>query len=129
VYGGLAEINGILRGGKEGLILDFELKESVLHALRLDAKVTTLPLSEIAGIELKKGWFSRWLILRANRLETLRPLPGSKGAELRLKIARQNAAAAEELVSQVQLTLATNGIKSMLKEMRVSSGSSSPAPS
>jgi len=117
LYGGLAEIQGILRGGKEVLILDFEMKESVLDLLSLKTNVVTIPLAEIAGLELRKGWFSRWIVIAVNRLEALRQVPGSKAGEIRLKIGRKHTATAEEFVSRVQMALTTHGLKKLINDM------------
>lgn len=114
LYAGFAEIRGILKGGKEGLVLDFELKESLFNLLRLDSNVVRIPLVDIATVELKKGWLRRWIIINANRLEALRQVPGSRAGEVRLRIARKNTATAEELVSRIQMALTTYGLKKLI---------------
>ncbi len=116
VYAGFAEIRGILRSEKETLVLDFEVKESVLDMLRLASNEVKIPVAEIAAIELKKGWFSRWPIIAVNRLVTLRQVPGSRSGELRLKITRKDTAAAEEFVSRLQMALVNRGLKDLLDQ-------------
>ncbi len=115
VYGGWAEIQGLLRSEADSLVLDFEVKESVLDLLRLHSKVSTIALEDLAAVEWRHGWFRRWIVLRVKRLEALRQLPGAQTGELRLKIARQHAKAAEEFVGSVQMAMIAYSTKKMLE--------------
>lgn len=118
IYCGFAEIQGILKADTDRLTLDFELKESVLDLLRLESNVVTIALADVVDLELKKGWFAHSIVVRVNRLEALRPVPGSKGGELRLKIARQHLPTAEEFVGCIRMALTTHGLKKMIDGMR-----------
>lgn len=117
VYAGFAEIRGILKPGKDALILDFEVKESVLDLLRLHSNVVTIPLAEIASVQFQPGWFRHRIIIAVNRLEALRQVPGSRAGELRLIIPRKHARSAGEFVSLLQMTLTTNGLKKLINQM------------
>lgn len=118
VYCGFAEIQGILKAENDKLTLDFELKESLLDLLRLETNVVAIALTDVIDLELKKGWFTRSIVIRVNRLEALRPVPGSKGAEVRLRIARQHVPMAEDLVCGIRMALTTHGLQKMFDSMQ-----------
>lgn len=117
IYGGLAQGSGILRVRQEGLILEFEVKDAIFKALRLDSNVIAVPLDAIAAIEVKKGWFEASITIRANSLETLRKVPGCEAGEVRLRISRQQVAPARELVTSVSLTITARDLARMAADL------------
>jgi hypothetical protein len=117
VYFGFAEIQGILKAENDKLTLDFELKESMLET-RLESNVVAIALADVIDLELEKGWFTRSIVIRVNRLEVLRPVPGSKAGEVRLRIARRHVPMAEELVCGIRMALTTHGLKKMIDSMQ-----------
>lgn len=114
VYGGLAEVRGLLKADDQTLTLDFETKDSVLELFRLDTKVICVPLAQVTAFEFKEGWFTRRITIRANSLEALRQVPGARGAEVRLKVRRENVEIARECVSRIQMVLANLSVKNLL---------------
>lgn len=126
LYRGFAEVQGILRNGKDALVLDFEMKESLLDLVSLATKVVTIPLAEIAGFELQKGLFGRWLVIAVNSLQASREVPGSKAGEIRLKIARKNTGLAEEFVSRIRMALTTCGLKKLINDLNDKSATLHP---
>ena len=108
-------IVGLLR--LDGDRLRFQLGEtqaiaevtSVGYRTRTDERPVTdqdIPLAELAEARLERRLFGWRLRLTANDLRTLAGLPGARGVELRLPVARAHRERAVELVGAIELALA-----------------------
>ena len=113
LYGGFAEGTGIARLDPAGLILEFEVKEALFGLLKSDVRQVMIPTTEMASIDLAKGWLRTKIIVRTNSLRTASEVPGSQGAEIVLCVARKHRALAQELVSTLNLTLCAHHLKQM----------------
>jgi hypothetical protein len=113
VYQGLAEGRGMLRAHRDGLILEFQVKDSIFGMLTSDVKEVTLPIEEIASLELRKGWIRTRITIRTTSLKTLSAVIGSQGAEITLRVSRKHRALAEELASMLNLRLCALDLKKM----------------
>jgi hypothetical protein len=71
VYGGLAEITGLIRKDVDTLIVEYQVKDDVLGMFNSDVKVLDLPFSHIQSIEVEKKWFVCNFEIYLNRLPTI----------------------------------------------------------
>jgi hypothetical protein len=117
VYQGFAEGNGILRASQDGLILEFQVKDSLLGLLASDVKEVVVPIEEIASLELRKGWIRTRIIIRATSLKTLSDVTGNQGAEITLSVSRKHRALAEDLVSMLSLRLCARDLKKLQESL------------
>jgi hypothetical protein len=113
VYGGLAAAHGVARSTETGLILEFQVKDSVVGMMKSRVVEVPIPLNEFASIELKEGLFSKRLSIRARSLATLSEVPGHESGQVVLKIARKDLRIAREMVSVLRLTLAERAHQSL----------------
>ena len=107
VYGGLAEVRGILRLEQQAIVLEFKLQDSLLNVLKTPVTSVTIPFDQIEQLVFRKGWFGfgASLCLRAKSLKSLEGLPGSHDAELVIKVARKDRPLAHEIASKVNYEL------------------------
>jgi hypothetical protein len=117
-YGGFAEVKGQVRLDGEELVLEFQVKDSFVGALKSGVKELRLPLSELEELSFRKGLFRRRLTLRARGLSALADLPGADGACVVLSVVRADADAARDLASHVTLLLSEQRLREVEEEAR-----------
>lgn len=71
VYGGLAEITGLIRRDSETLVVEYQVKDDVLGMFNSDVKILELPFGHIHSVEVKKKWFVRDFEIYLNRLPSI----------------------------------------------------------
>jgi hypothetical protein len=114
VYEGLASAHGVAHPTREGLTLEFQVKDGFVGMVKSRIKEVAIPLQEIVSIELKDGWFRKRLFIRARSLATLTRIPGHESGQIVLKIARKDLPMARELVSVLRLSLSEKELQSTL---------------
>ncbi len=102
-YGGLAECHGLVCAGEDGLHLEFEAPDGFFGVLKSGVKNLVIPWSELANLQLRKGWFSTRFLLTVHSLRTLREVPGAEACQISLSVARRHRPGAEELAMNVNL--------------------------
>ena len=106
VYGGFAQVGGLLRVNNDLLILEFQTKDTVFGGLlKSRAKEKHLPLQEIESVEYKKKWFSTHIIIRVYRMGSLDNVPGSDKGEIKLKLKKKDRSTAQSMVSRINLRI------------------------
>lgn len=109
IYGGFAQLSGIIRAGKEHVILEFRVEGAILSDfLKSAPKVVQVPLRDIESFELKSTLFAKRVIMHLLRLDAVQALPkasGSQASELVLKIKRKDLDRAKQLVSYLNLRI------------------------
>lgn len=111
VYGGLAQVTGIAHIEREGLVLEFETADGLFGVLRSGISTLTVPWPEVSCLECKVPRFGGLTItLRTRGMAALGPLPGRNGAEVKLSVAREHRAAAEDFAARAQLRMVQGGL-------------------
>jgi hypothetical protein len=105
VYQGFAVGSGIATATSAGLILEFEIKDNFVGALRTGIQNISIPITELYSVVLKAGWFRTRLFVTTRSMTTLNGIPGSETGKLELRIARKDRAAAAGMVSMLMLSV------------------------
>ena len=105
VYEGLAVARGMARASRGGLILEFEVKDSLVGMIRSGVREIQIAIDDLDRLDLRKGWFRTRLFVRTRRMVTLDKVPGHQAGIIELRIKREDRAAAQALVSQLMLML------------------------
>jgi len=71
VYGGLAEITGLIRRDSDTLVIEYQVKDDVLGMFNSGVKVLELPLGHIHSVEVEKKWFVCDFEIYLNRLPSI----------------------------------------------------------
>jgi hypothetical protein len=106
VYQGLAEAGGIISVRQEGLLLEFQVKDSFLGGL-IKAKPRELLLryTDIESIVTKSNIFRTVLKIRTHTLAAVADLPNSDRGEITLHLKRADRERAAQLVSRANLRI------------------------
>ena len=113
VYGGVAEVNGMLRLQGQALVLEFQVQDSLLNVVKSNIGETVIPFDQLTEVVFSNGFlgFGASLTIRAKSLKVFENLPGSNAAELCLGLARKDRRAARDLASQVNFELSEAHVK------------------
>lgn len=75
LYGGLAEISGLVRLKDATLIIEYQVQDELFGMLQSDVKNVKLPLAMIDSVEVEKRWFRHRFKIFLNQLpNTEKPL-------------------------------------------------------
>lgn len=99
LYGGLVECHGLIRGETDSLVLEFQVQDGVAGVFRRKPRTVRIPLADLASVELRKGWFSRTLVIQARSLLSVADVPANRHGKIELRIAKPDTPAAERLVA------------------------------
>jgi len=115
VYGGLAEVRGVLRLEQQAIVLEFKLQDALLNVVKTEVSSVTVPFEQIEQLVFRKGWFGLGasLCLRTRSLKALEAVPGDHGAELLIGVARKDRTLAREIASQVNYALSESRFKQL----------------
>ena len=108
VHHGIAEVAGLARASKYGLILEFETK--YLGMLKSGVKEVGISISEIESVNLKEGWLRTEVIVKARSLRTLTEIPGSHQGQVKLRIPRKEREVAKHAASMLMLHISEKEI-------------------
>ena len=105
VYGGFAEAEGLARYEGETLWLELQTKDAFFGVLQSGVKKISLRVADLDEVQLKHRPFRSYLTLRARTMETMSPVPGTTGAELKLVFLRKHREAVASLHSSLALAI------------------------
>lgn len=99
VYEGLGAAEGLLRLDGDALLLEFEVKDSLIGVLTSGLKQAVVPLNEVDRVTWNEGWIGSRLIVQTSSLQAVRDVPARRQGQVRLNISRKDREAARRLVS------------------------------
>ncbi|MEM6765561.1 MAG: hypothetical protein AAF824_12470 [Bacteroidota bacterium] len=102
-YQGFAAIEGVLRAEQEEVVMDYQIKDSLVGIVKSDQKELLLPYEEIEDFEYKRNWFISRLKITVFNLQLLEKFPASKNGQITLKIKRNQKEKMKDIVSYVRL--------------------------
>ena len=105
VYAGFAEAQGLMRVDENTLMLEFEIRDSLVGLLKSRIKEIKIPISEIDSVTLNKDWFKISLIIRTQKLSSLGDLPKQERGQIKLHLSHEDGEIAEWLVSFLMLSI------------------------
>ncbi len=106
---GLGVVDGIARVCESELVLEFDVKESMV---RIGTREVVLPFEEIESVAFKRrGLLRNALLFSARRLHPASSVPGSRAGQFALYITRENKA--REVESLLAYGLARRDLSSM----------------
>ncbi len=110
---GFQEANGLFTLEEEGLQLEFEVKDTIVGAVKSEVKTVQIPYSSLESITFKKGLLSAKIILEGVSMNVFSKLPGVEVATCTLKVKRKDRKEAEALASQAKLGLSEYRLSEM----------------
>ena len=120
VNGGFMRVEGIIRLEKNGLYLEFQIKDAVIKAYKSPIKTHFLALEDIDAIETKVGWFRTRLWIHVQSGKILEAIPGSDLTQRVFSFKRAHRLALANMVSQLNLALSELKLKELDQKYRTS---------
>lgn len=105
-YHGFAEIAGILRVEPKELLLEYQVKDSIMGLVKSGTKELTIPYSALGSANYKRTMFISRLQLRVNTMRVLGEFPASKDGAIELKIKRRYKEIAQDMEAYINLRIA-----------------------
>ncbi len=102
---GLQKAKGILKVGREGIELEFEVQDAFLGIINSGVQSVHLTYDKLESIRFKRGWFSGKIILEATSMRIFEGVPGTEHATCILKVARKHREEAQNIISKARADL------------------------
>jgi len=117
IYGGLAEISGLVRLKDETLIIEYQVQDELFGMLQSDVKNVKLPLGMIDSVEVEKRWFRHRFQIYLNQLpNTEKPLT-IEGNCLSFLIKKADKERALSLRSRLMMQVSEQKLKNLDMEL------------
>ena len=126
VYGGLAEITGLLRKQESMLVLEYQVRDDVFGMFNSNIRTLELPFSQIESIEVKKRWFSVKFEIYLNRLPAIKKPLHLKENCLSFDINRKDLEKARNLCSNLLIIISEKKLADMDSEFHLDSDHQAP---
>ena len=120
VNGGFMRVEGIIRLEKNGLYLEFQIKDAVIKAYKSPIKTLFLALEDIDTIETKVGWFRTRLWIHVQSGKILEAIPGNDLTQRVFSFKRAYRLALANMISQLNLALSELKLKELDQKYRTS---------
>lgn len=116
VYGGLAEITGLIRRDSSTLVVEYQVKDDVLGMFNSDVKILELPYDHIHSVEVKKKWFVTDFEIYLNRLPSIeKPLVISENC-LSFRISKKDIEKARSIRTNLMIAISEKRLSDMDEE-------------
>lgn len=112
---GFQEASGLMKLTREGIELEFEVKDAILGVMKSGIKNVIIPYSKLESITFKKGWFSSKIILNGTSMRVFEDVPGTNVATCIIKVKRKHRNEAQSLASHARLQLSEYKLDQMDK--------------
>ena len=109
------QVDGILRLEPHGLILEFDVIQSITTMGGMDYSTDTenlgrreldIPLDQLVAITVHRRWWLPRLRIQTSRLSAFEGLPGAKRGIVTLRIKRSNVGSAKTLIAELEFARA-----------------------
>jgi hypothetical protein len=101
-YQGLAQANGILAVKEEGLLVEFEVKDSLVGVIKSGVKSVMIPYEEVISVEVKSNIFRSKMTIQVGQLGLLEGLPNTERGELKIAFRKKDKAMALDIESRIR---------------------------
>ena len=116
-YAGFAEANGLLRLEKDGIVIQFQIKDGFFGALKGEVKEISIPINQIQSITYKKGFFSPSLSFVVNDLNLMHELPGYEQGEVTFHFKRKFRNSLMNFKSRIEMKITDYQLKHLNEDL------------
>ena len=105
---GFAAAYGIATFDGEQLFLEFDVRDEVFGAIKTQPKKLAMLAADILSMHYKQGVFSSKIEFSMSSISVAAPVPNSKQGKFKIKIKKQDRAAADAFANSIDLFLKKN---------------------
>ncbi len=113
VYGGLADSEGLLSVSADALILEFQIKDSLIGAIKSSVKRVELPYDKLDEIRLRANFIRVDLTIVANSLQLVEDIPNAKNGQIQVKFPRSHRREAAALAREASIRVSQNKLDNL----------------
>lgn len=110
---GLAEAKGLIHIRKNGITLEFEVKDTFGGFIKSDLKEIDIPFDEIESLTYKKGFWGGTIKIEGNSMRTFDGIPSAEQGRCELKIKRNDRDTAEHTISSARVALSEHKLNKL----------------
>lgn len=103
--GSLAIMTGMMTLSDEGLIIEYEIRDTILGVVKTKPRTVKFKFSELAECTYVKTWFKSFFNLKTNVFLSKKGFLNSVGNELHFKISKENAETAKSFAASLNLQI------------------------
>lgn len=112
---GFQVAKGLLKLRKDGVELEFEIRDAILGVISSGVKSVHLMYKDLESIRFKKGWWNAKIILEAHSLRIFKDIPGSEQGISTLRVKRKNRKEAHNIISTARMHLSEHKLDQLDK--------------
>lgn len=101
-YTGFAQASGIIRCTPQGLVIQFEIQDTVLQVVKSGTKTVEIDYDKLVDLQLQRRWYGTYLRIQCDDLTTVSAVPRSEAGVCELVIKSANILKAQRLVEVAQ---------------------------
>ena len=105
-YGGLADVEGIIRHDAEVLTIQFEIKGPIFGLFKSGIKKTRIPIAEITKLEAITEPLRGRIEIAVRDMNLVESFPGNKQGRIRLDLKSKDKEAAEQFAKELKQAVA-----------------------
>lgn len=106
IFGGFGLISGMLSLTEDCLVLEYEVKDSILGVIKSTPKKIKFQFSELISCDFNKSWFKSNLKIKTNIFLSTKGISGTNGNEINFKIQKSDSYLAYEFASVLNSKIA-----------------------
>ncbi|MDX1908615.1 MAG: hypothetical protein SF053_16380 [Bacteroidia bacterium] len=105
VYQGLGRLDGLMSLQQDVLVLEFQIKDTLVGGIRSRPKTLHLDLNEVDYVKYSQNLFGARFVIQAHTLAAVAAIPTADKGEVRLSIARKDREQARRMESHINLRI------------------------
>ena len=113
IYGGLADSEGLLSISSDALVLEFQIKDGLIGAIKSAVKRVELPFEHIREVELQSNILGANLTVVVDSMQRVEDVPNAKQGEFKVKFPRSHRRQAAALAREVSIRVSQNKIDNL----------------
>lgn len=115
-YHGFAELQGILHIERNHLLLEFEVKDRFVGALKSGPKQLKVAYEELTRLDYQRNLFKSRMEIKVKSLRIQTSFPGAKDGCITLKIKRRYKTEAEDIATYANMRIAELGLERLERD-------------
>lgn len=110
---GLQVAKGLLKADKDGIELEFEIRDAILGIINSGVKTVRISYGDLESIRFEKGWFRAKIILEATSMRVFEEIPGTEQGTCTLKVKRGDREEAQTVISKARVALSEHKLNEL----------------
>jgi hypothetical protein len=111
LFNGFGEARGVARLEGDEVVLEYEVRESILNVFKGEVQEARIPLAEINWVDFSTSWFSAKLVLACRTMKCVSGVPGMEQGKVTLNVAKSDRPRAQEFGTAINLWMSERALQ------------------